>query len=152
MKNKLKAKLAKLVAFSMAVATIANVGTVTVNATEIDAYSENQAKAKEMEELIEYLDPFVSVEENEDDINVFVFDVPESIKESIDSDLLETINTNIEAINEEAIAEDVVITDNGTVYENSDEYILQGGNIDKYKEYWWGFKRWACRNRHRCMN
>lgn len=146
MKNTLKAKLAKLAAFSMAVATIANVGTVTATATEIDAYAEAQAKAKEMEELIEYLDPFVSVEENEDNVNIFVLDVPESVKDSIDSDLLDALTMNIESVNEEAMAEDVIITDNGTVYENSDEYVLQGGNIDKFKEYWWGGKRWACRN------
>lgn len=103
MKNTLKAKLAKLAAFSMAVATIANVGTVTATATEIDAYAEAQAKAKEMEELIEYLDPFVSVEENEDNVNIFVLDVPESVEDSIDSDLLDALTMNIEAVNEEAI-------------------------------------------------
>lgn len=136
----------KLVAFAMAAATVANVGTITANASENDAYVEAQAKAQEMENVISYLDSYVSVEENEDNVNVFVFDVPEEGKSSIDVNLLNALEMSIDAINEEAVAEDVVITDNGSVYDNSDDYILQGGNIDQFKDYWWGCKRWACRD------
>lgn len=143
MKNSFKTKF---VALTMVVATIANVGTITANASETDAYAEAQAKAQEMESVISYLDSYVSVDENEDNVNVFVFDVPEEVKSSIDVNLLNALEMSIDAINEEAVAEDVVITDNGSVYDNSDDYILQGGNIDQYKDYWWGCKRWACRD------
>jgi hypothetical protein len=137
----------KVIAFSMAVATLANFGALNANACSNDYGIEAAHKeAQEMEDLINYLDSFVTVEENEDNINVFALDLPDNIKSSVDSDLLNALITNMNAVNEKAISEDVVITDNGTVYDNTDEYILQGGNIDKQKDYWWGFKVWACRD------
>lgn len=144
MNKKIKNKVVEL---SMIVVTLANVGGFTANASVNDyGIAEEHAKSQEMEELITYLDSFVTVKENENDVNVFKLEIPDNAKSSIDVELLNALTENIAMVNEKAISEDVFITDNGTVYDNTDEYVLQGGNIDKSRDYWWGFRVWACRD------
>ena len=141
MKNSIKAKI---LSFAIISTIVMNIGTITVSAST-DEKMKSYAMAQEMEEAIAILDSYIEVEKN-DDINVLTLDVPENVKSSIDSEILKTLSLNIDAVNEESTAQNVIISDNGTIYEDTDEYVLQGGNIDKFEEYWWGFKRWASRD------
>ena len=139
----MKKKLLSVILSLSIVATMS--ANFAVSASSIDEFGTNEEVMviDDVDNAIELLDRYVTVEETEEGINVFKLDAPDSVISRINPDILSALNLNINMVNENAIEENVIITDNGTVYTDEDIYILQSGTVNKAETYWWGYKLWA---------
>lgn len=104
-------------------------------------------KAIIFEETIKIIDPYVTVDETDDGTNIFTIDIPQNIEDKVDNTIIQAVEENIQYLNEKATDDEITITDNGTIYDTNDDSLsIQSGNVDSFKTYWWGYRRYSCRN------
>lgn len=107
-----------------------------VSASEISSVNESN----DMNAFIEKADNYLEV----NDEGLIELDLPDNVVEMIGSDEYEKILQGIDEINSEVKSGEVIVTDNGTIYDISDEeLVVQGGNVNKVVRHWWGFTRYA---------
>ncbi|MED3892983.1 hypothetical protein P4601_24265 [Peribacillus frigoritolerans] len=95
-------------------------------------------------QVIDTLDTYVNADNNQFE----VASIPESIKEEIGEENINLMLEGIENLNDQALDGEITITDNGTVFENSDdEYVVQGGNVNKTVKHWWGKELYMSKTR-----
>lgn len=88
----------------------------------------------EFDEFIGAMEAYISFEDGEIIINEDIEDLSYLFGEEV----IELMVEGIENLNELADENEIVITDNGTVYEVSDdEFVVQGG-VNKTTWHWWG--------------
>lgn len=125
----------KIIAMTMILCITLN-SSIFVSADEVSYENESS----DMTAFIEKADDYVEVN-NE---GLIELNLPDNIVKMIDSDEYENILQGIDEINSEVKSGQVVVTDNGTIYDISDdELVVQGGNVDKVVKHWWGFTRYA---------
>lgn len=120
--------------------------TISPNVNVFAEEAENKSEVISEQSKIDILDQYVTVTSD----GLLMIDAPQSVIENVGEEYYDTLLNGVENINELADQGEVEITDNGSIYEtNDDELVIQGGGVDKTKTYWWGTRRWACKN---CAN
>lgn len=105
------------------------------NVNEVSSMKEIANTNSEMNDFIQEADKYIIV----NDEGLIELNLPDNIIEMIDADEYEMILQGIDNINNEVESGDVIVTDNGTVYDTSDdELVVQGGNVNKVVKHWWG--------------
>lgn len=101
---------------------------------------ELQMEEKSQEAFIEESNEFVEVSEE----GLIELELPDDLLEQISEEEYAVYLEAIDSINELIEQGELKATENGTLYETSDdELVVQGGNVDKMVYHWWGYTRYA---------
>lgn len=86
-------------------------------------------------EMVEVLDQYINAEDNQLEVS----NIPDSIYEEFGEENIKAMLSGIEELNQEAEENQIVITDNGTIYDTDDTgFALQGG-VSKSIKKWYGW-------------
>ena len=101
---------------------------------------ELQMEEMSQEAFIEESNEFVEVSEE----GLIELELPDDLLEQISEEEYAVYLEAIDSINELIEQGELKATENGTLYETSDdELVVQGGNVDKMVYHWWGYTRYA---------
>ena len=109
-------------------------------AVETKAIVSGESAVDRQEHIIDILEEYVTVNAE----GTFIITPPQGIIDEVGSDKYNEIVKHIDSLN--VLIEDGTLktTDNGTIYEaNNDDLVIQGGGVDSFEEYWWGYRRYA---------
>lgn len=104
----------------------------------IDVSADKELSSDEFEEMILTLEKYISFEDN----SIKVDRIPQKEKNRFGSDVIEGMEQGIQELNKSANKGDLVINDNGTIYESDDDNFYVQGGVTKSVKYWWGVKRY----------
>lgn len=115
---------------------------LVVNTSSFAFAGETASEVKEEKicDFIDAADEYIEV----NDKGYIELNVPKDIVKMISTEEYQQIIEGIDEINSEIEAGELVVTENCTIYDVSDdELVVQGGNVDKVVKHWWGFTRYA---------
>ena len=112
---------------------------------EIDLYEalseERELTEDEFYYLIDVMEEYISYEEGE----IVIDGNFESLTEYIGEDAVEDMIEGVEYLNELAEDDELIITENGTIFEyDNDEFTLQARR-NRVTRHWWGVRLYTCR-------
>lgn len=109
-------------------------------AQELQAEEMCQEEEIIQEDFIEEADEFVDVSED----GFITLNIPSDVVEQLSEEQYEMYLEGINEINRLIDQGELEVTENGTIYETSDDdLVVQGGNVDKMVYHWWGYTRYA---------
>lgn len=108
-----------------------------------ESTSHTEMDANDFEDMIAALEKYVSFQNNQ-----ITFDrVPAHLINRYGQDTITSLQQGVEHLNKLAYRRDIIITDNGTIYDvTDDQFVIQGGST-KTTYHWWGFKNYMSTSR-----
>ena len=102
---------------------------------------ERELTEEEFDAFIAMMEEYISFEDGE----IIIEDGLEGLSNVLGDEVVEVMTGGIEYLNELADEDELIITENGTIFEaDDDDFILQSGGRNRITWHWWGGRAYTC--------